>query len=77
MKNILLKIIYYSGIWILFRYFYKNKSIILMYHGIVYKDIGVWTQVPVKQFDLQMSYLKKKYQIISSYQLVSKLKQKK
>ncbi|MEZ5358259.1 MAG: polysaccharide deacetylase family protein [Candidatus Zixiibacteriota bacterium] len=57
-------VLYCSGLWLLFRRANKRKLLILMYHGIVEKDINVWTQVPVAEFDRQMAWLKKNYTVV-------------
>ncbi|MBI2558011.1 polysaccharide deacetylase family protein [Candidatus Woesearchaeota archaeon] len=64
-KKIIAYAFFYSGITYFFRTIYKNKNpLILMYHRID-KD----------QFDKQMQYLKKNYNVISLQELVSGLTQ--
>lgn len=48
-----------------------------MYHGVAYKDLGISTQVPLDQFELQMAYLEKNYKVQSLDGLVNKLKENK
>ncbi len=48
-----------------------------MYHGVTHNDLGIWTRVPLEQFELQMSYLEKNYQAQSLDELVNQLKENK
>ncbi len=57
-------LLYLSGIWLLFRRANRRKMLILMYHGVVEKDIDIWTQVPAEEFDRQMRYLKSNYNVV-------------
>lgn len=65
-RNVLfiLESLYFNKIW---RYFNKNKIVVLMYHGIVPDDypVDAWTLVKESQFKKQMAYLKKYYEVIS------------
>lgn len=53
-------LLYWSGIWLLFRYLNRRKFVILMYHGVTDKEIVNWTQVPVHEFRKQMKYISRR-----------------
>lgn len=64
LKKIIARVFLYTGVTIFFRAIHKNKNpIILMYH-----------KVDKDKFDTQMRYLKKNYNVISLYELISTLK---
>lgn len=67
-------LIFLSGVWILFRYFYRRRVRVLMYHGICAEDINLWTQIPVEDFKRQISYLKRHYKAISMSQALEIIK---
>ncbi len=58
-------LIYISGIWILFRRLYRRKVRVLMYHGICESEINLWTQVSLREFERQMSYVARHYRAIT------------
>lgn len=57
MKRLIYYILYFTGLWLLFRFLNRKKLAILMYHGITDKDYNVWTQLPRSQFQEQMEYI--------------------
>jgi peptidoglycan/xylan/chitin deacetylase (PgdA/CDA1 family) len=65
LKEIIYRAIYISRVWVIFRRASRRRIRIIMYHGIVQDDIGVWTQVPIVEFEKQMKYLSRKYNVIS------------
>lgn len=77
MKKIVFLFIYYSGLWCLSRYLNRHRAIILMYHGVINKDLGIWTQVPQNRFDAQMSYIAKNYHVLPLHELIEGLKENK
>ncbi|SYZ73064.1 putative Polysaccharide deacetylase [Candidatus Zixiibacteriota bacterium] len=74
-RKILNSIFYFSGIWLIIRYWNRHKLIILMYHGVVEQDTGVWTQIPGGYFVPHMRYLSKSYRAIKGSDLVKALSQ--
>lgn len=70
-------VLYFSGVWLLFRRVNRRKLLILMYHGVVEKDIQVWTQVPVEEFDRQMAWLKRAYTVVPLEDAVAMIEGKK
>jgi len=64
-KKILLGFFYYSGLWLLFRYFNRHKIVILMYHGVTERDINCWTQLAREEFENQIEFIGKRYRSIS------------
>ncbi len=61
LKYSIYALLYWSGFWLLARWLTRDKTRILMYHGVVQEDIDVWTQLPVVQFRAQMAHLAKCY----------------
>ena len=74
--NLIYGLFYYSGIWLLFRFFNRHKTAILMYHGITEKELYLWTQLPVSTFRKQMEYLNRRYNAISLSNAVANLGRK-
>ncbi len=60
LKRFVFALLYWSGIWLLFRYLNRRKIAILMYHGITDKQIINWTQVPAHEFKRQMKYIRRR-----------------
>lgn len=73
LKKLFLIILYISGIWLLFRYWNRNKIPIIMYHGITNSDINRWTQVRVSEFQKQIKYISKKYYPISLHNAIANI----
>jgi peptidoglycan/xylan/chitin deacetylase (PgdA/CDA1 family) len=64
LKEIMLRVIHLSGIWLVYRWVTRRKVRILMYHGISSGDIGIWTQVPIADFERQMAHVRRWYSVI-------------
>lgn len=60
LKRLGFALLYWSGIWLLFRYLNRRKIAILMYHGVTDKRIINWTQVPAHEFRGQMRYIRRR-----------------
>ena len=60
LKRFSFALLYWSGIWLLFRYLNRRKIAILMYHGVADKPIVNWTQVPAREFRSQMKYIRRR-----------------
>lgn len=60
LKRFAFALLYWSGIWLLFRYLNRRKIAILMYHGVADKQIINWTQVPAHEFERQMKYIRRR-----------------
>lgn len=69
-------ILYYSGLWLVFRKWNRRRIAILMYHGIVERDLGTWTQVPAEAFRKQMQYIHDSCKPIALTHAVRVLRQK-
>jgi len=70
-------LIYYSGLFFVLRRLLKDKSIILMYHSINkinYPYIFPDNIISIENFEKQLLYLKRNFNIISLNKLVSYLK---
>jgi peptidoglycan/xylan/chitin deacetylase (PgdA/CDA1 family) len=65
LKNTIYALLYYTGLWLLFRYFNRNKVAVLMYHGVTDKEINCWTQLPLEKFKRQMKFIGQYYHPIS------------
>ena len=63
------------GVNALYRSSQKNRFVILMYHGIVRRALPFpcWWQLSIDQFQWQMNYLKKNYNVISLKEVVDKI----
>jgi len=69
-----LRLIYFSGIWALFRIFNRRKIRIVMYHGVCEQDELIWTQVPLEKFREQISYFARSHRVIEMEEAVARLK---
>lgn len=74
LKYSIYALLYWSGFWLLARWLTRDKTRILMYHGVVQEDIDVWTQLPVDQFRAQMEHLAKCYRPIRLTEFVDNKK---
>jgi peptidoglycan/xylan/chitin deacetylase (PgdA/CDA1 family) len=72
-RQIVLKTIYLSGLWKVFKYFNRNRIAVLMYHGLTDREAICWTQVNINRFAEQMNYIKREYNPISLKEAVSAL----
>ncbi len=61
LKYSIYALLYWSGFWLLAGWLSRDKTRILMYHGVVQEDIEVWTQLPVDHFRAQMEHVAKGY----------------
>lgn len=63
-KGIIYRLIYISGVWMLFRYFNRRKLAIVMYHGVCRGEMYLWTQLPAAKFEAQLKYINRHYRTI-------------
>lgn len=78
MKELVCRLLIYSGLFSLWRYFHRNRIIILMVHGVGDMDssaswLPLWKRHGEKQLDTAMSVLSKKYNFISMDDAVAML----
>lgn len=74
LKYSIYALLYWSGFWLLARWLTRDKTRILMYHGVVQEDIDVWTQLPVDQFRAQIEHLAKCYRPVRLTEFVDNKK---
>lgn len=73
-KETFYRLIYHSGLWIIFRKLNRHKIGILMYHGIAENDEHLWTQVHLQNFREQIGYVGDKFNVITLDEAVRRLK---
>lgn len=61
LKSSIYLLLYWSGVWLLARWINRKQTRILMYHGVVQQDVGVWTQLPQDRFQAQITHLARWY----------------
>lgn len=61
LKSSIYLLLYWSGAWLLARWITRKDTRILMYHGVVQQDIGVWTQLPQSRFQAHIAHLARWY----------------
>jgi peptidoglycan/xylan/chitin deacetylase (PgdA/CDA1 family) len=64
-KKSLYRLLFLSGVWLLFRRAARHRIGIVMYHGICESDIGIWTQIPLDKFAGQIKYFARAFTVIS------------
>jgi len=72
-------VFYFTGFYFIFKFINKKKIRILMYHGIGSPQSNFeypWLLVSKENFERQIKYLKKNYNIIPMYSLVDHIKNK-
>lgn len=74
-----IKRIVYAGMYFLkahelFRFLNRKKVVVILYHGVVEKELNplVW-QIPVQRFEQQIEYISKKYRVLPLTTVVEKL----
>lgn len=76
-KRLIYFVLYYTGLWLIVRFFNRKNLAILMYHGVTDKDYNVWTQLPRSQFQEQMEYISRRYRPVCLEDAVTSLKKEK
>jgi peptidoglycan/xylan/chitin deacetylase (PgdA/CDA1 family) len=73
-KKIIFWLFYIRAVWQAVRYFNRDKIVILMYHGVTDREIGVWTQLSAARFEEQMRYISRHYHPIALSEAVAMLR---